>query len=124
MSVENKRIKTFQFNCANCDDIIEIQFIKNKSTTIVIKLENFIGVRSTMVHQKDMTKFEATIREADWSSLKKMFRTIPNIECGICNLPYCKNCWSNIETQYGDEYDRFLTATCPKGHNCVIDQVI
>ena len=116
--------KKLDIECATCKDKIEIMLYKRGSKAIDCQVRNTIVSLTTSMKPEEILKLKTLIAREDWIDFKNTFRNLPNFICNDCESPYCKKCWKDIVTHYEDQYDIYITATCPKGHHCFIDQVI
>ncbi|MFX0148835.1 MAG: hypothetical protein ACFE8E_13940 [Candidatus Hodarchaeota archaeon] len=117
-------LKQFQIKCYNCGDNIEVLVHEKGENRYFCSIRNTLLDITTSLKKEEIPLLENCVQNKNWVKFRDQFKRIGGIICKSCELPYCKNCWTDYTIHREDEYDMYSRATCPKGHNCLIDQIL
>jgi hypothetical protein len=117
-------LKQFQIKCCNCGGNIEVLVHEKGKNHYYCSISNTLLDMTISLKKEEIPLLETCVRNKNWAIFRDHFKRIGGIICKSCELPYCKHCWMDYTIHREDEYDMYSTATCPKGHDCLIDQIL
>ena len=90
-----------------------------------IHINGFIGeVTSRLLGSTTLTDLLLTqiqkLAKTNLKELHSLDQDIFGFICRECGVAYCRNCWSNIITRYDEGVYDDMRATCPNGHEQMI----
>jgi len=117
-------LKRFEINCNNCGDVIEVLVHEKGVSHYYCSLSNTLLDMTISIKEEEIPILEDCVQNDNWVRFRNQFKRLGGLICQTCGLPYCRNCWTDYAIHREDEYDMYSTATCPKGHPCLIDQIL
>jgi hypothetical protein len=117
-------ILRLQIKCGNCGDNIEVLVHEKGENHYYCSISNTLLDMTISFKKEEIPLLENYVRNDKWVKFRNRFKRLGGLICQVCGLPYCKHCWTDYMIHREDGYDMYSTATCPKGHDCLIDQIL